>query len=166
MDAKDIGESLSLNVQPVDYPVLKKMLPKVRGFNQVDSRGEQTAIVGIRISQAEAEYEGRGDRRLTVKIIDYGSVKGLVGKATLAWMSAEIDRKSDTGYERTTKYRGYQAFEKYSKPEKEGSLSLIVEERFLVTVDGEDVDMKDIKRAMDAVNLKKLGRMRNHGVEE
>jgi hypothetical protein len=81
-------------------------------------------------------------------------------------MSAEIDKESDDGYEKTTKFRGFKAYEKYSKKGKQGSLSLIVVERFLVSVDGQGVTMKDIQKAMDAVNLKKLARMKEYGVGE
>ena len=99
-----------------------------------------------------------------MSIIDFGSVKGIAGKAMLAWLSADIDNESDDGYEKTTEYKGYKAYEKYSYEDKEGKLSIIVEERFLVNAEGTNTDMKSIKRAMSATNLKKLKKLKDFGV--
>ncbi len=167
--AKRMGESLAAQtkIQPVDYKSLKKLLPKkFRGFSLVDIQGGRNSMFGIRLTHAEAEYEGKKDGRITIKITDFGSIKGVVGRAMLAWMSAEIDNESDHGYERTVEYKGYKGFEKYDYEDKEGKLSLIVARRFLVDVDGENVSMKQIKKAMSGVNLKKLFKLRNHGLPE
>ncbi|MBN1558793.1 hypothetical protein JW998_00985 [candidate division KSB1 bacterium] len=163
----NVAQSLSAQtkIEPVDYNDLKKMLPtRFRGFKQVDVSGERTSMLGFRISQAEAEFEGKNDGRIEMSIIDFGSVKGIAGKAMLAWMSAEIDNESDDGYEKTTTYRGYKAYEKYSYDDQEGKLSVIVEERFLVNAEGTNTDMASIKRAMGAVDLKKLQKLKNFGV--
>ena len=123
-------------------------------------------MFGFRISQAEADYEGKRDGSIHISVIDFGSIKGIAGKAMVAWMSAEIDNKSDKGYERTTEYQGFKAFEKYSYQDKEGKLSVIVAERFLVDVEGERVEMKDIKKAMAGVDLKKMKKLKDFGVPE
>lgn len=154
-------------VEPVDYADLKKMLPKkFAGFKQTDDFGGRKSMFGLGISQAEATYEGRKNGHIQISIIDFGSVKGIAGKAMLAWMSAEIDNESDAGYEKTTEFKGYKAFEKYSIKDKKGKLSLIVEERFLVDVDGEGVNMSDIKKGMSGVNLNKLKSLKSFGVSK
>lgn len=163
----DVAQSLSAQtkIEPVDYDDLKKMLPsRLRGFKQIDISGERTSMLGLRLSQAEAEFEGKDDGRIEISIIDFGSVKGIAGKAMLAWMSAEIDNESDDGYEKTTDYKGYKAYEKYSQEDQQGKLSVIIEERFLVNVEGSNTDMASIKRAMSAVDLKKLKKLKDFGV--
>jgi hypothetical protein len=163
----NVAQSLSAQtkIEPVDYKDLKEMLPnRFRGFKQIDISGERTSMLGFRISQAEAEFEGKNDSRIEISVIDFGSVKGIAGKAMLAWMSAEIDNESDDGYEKTTEYKGYKAYEKYSYEDEEGKLSIIIEERFLVNVEGTNTDMKSIKRAMSGVDLKKLKKLKNFGV--
>ena len=164
---ENAAQSLSAQtkIEPVDYDDLKNMLPtRFKGFKRTDLHGERTSMFGFRISQAKAEFEGKEDSRIEVSIIDFGSVKGIAGKAMLAWMSADIDNESDDGYEKTTEYKGYKAFEKYSEKDNDGALSIIVEERFLVNVDGTSTDMKSIKRAMSDVNLKKLKKLKDYGV--
>ncbi len=148
-------------IEPVDYGKLKSMMPSsVGGYKMVDDFGGRKSMFGFRISQAEASYEDKKGNELKISIIDFGSVKGIAGKAMLAWMSSEIDNESDAGYEKTTEFKGYKAYEKYSYADKDGKLSVIVAERFLVDVSGTGIDMKDLKKAMGDVNLKKLSKMK------
>ena len=148
-------------IEPVDYNDLKKILPsKVGGYKLIDDFGGRKSMFGFRISQAEATYEDKKENQIKISIIDFGSIKGIAGKAMLAWMSAEIDNESDDGYEKTTEYKGYKAFEKYDHEDKDGKLSVIVKERFLVDVTGTGASMKEIKKGMSGVNLKKLSKMK------
>ena len=97
-------------IEPVDYKNLKKMLPgKFRGFKQVGINGERKSMFGFRISLAEAEYEGKGESHIEMSIIDFGSVKGIAGKAMLAWMSSEIDNESDHAMKKQQNTRGTRA---------------------------------------------------------
>jgi hypothetical protein len=164
---KKMGESLAAQskIQPVDYQDLKKLLPrKLRGMKQVDVQGGRNSMFGIRLTHAEAEFEGKKDAMMTVKITDFGTVKGLVGKAMLAWMSAEIDNDSDKGFERTVEHKGHKGFQKYNYNKKEGKFSIIIAKRFLVEVEGENVSMKSIIKGMNSVKLKKLAKLKNYGV--
>ncbi len=164
---KQMGESLATQtkIKPVEYQTLKKLLPgKLRGMKRVDIHGGRNSMFGIRLTHAEAEYEGRKDAQMTIKVTDFGTIKGLVAKAMLAWMSAEIDNESDSGYERTVVHKGYKGYQKYNYDDKSGKFSLIIARRFLVEVEGENVTMKAIVKAMDSVNLKKLKKLKDYGV--
>ena len=165
--AKKLGESLAAQtkIQPVDYQDLKKLLPKkLKGMKRVNLQGGRNSMFGIRLTHAEAEYESKKGAQMTIKITDFGTIKGLVGKAMLAWMSAEIDNESDDGYERTVAHKGYKGFQKYNYENKEGKFSLIIAQRFLVDVEGENVTMKSIIGGMNDVSLKKLAKLKNYGV--
>jgi len=164
---KKMGESLAsqTRIQPVDYKALKKLLPgKLRGMKRTALKGGRNSMFRIRLTHAEAEYEGRKDAQMTIKVTDFGTIKGLVGKAMLAWMSAEIDNESDSGYERTVEHKGYKGFQKYNYDDKSGKFSLIIAKRFLVEAEGDNVSMKAIVKAMDSVNLKKLRKLKDYGV--
>jgi len=164
---KKMGESLAsqTKIKPVDYKALKKLLPgKLRRMKRVDIQGGRNSMFGIRLTHAEADYEGRKDAQMTIKITDFGTVKGVVGRAMLAWMSAEIDNESDSGYERTVVHKGYKGYQKYNYENKDGKFSLIIAKRFLVEAEGENVTMKAIVKAMDSVKLKKLKKLKDYGV--
>ena len=102
---------------------------------------------------------------MTVKITDIGSMSGLAGMATYAWAATDIDRETETGYEKTSMFNGYKSHEKYDKGSKSGELSALVGGRFAVEISGNDVDMNAIKDAMTKIDLKKLESMKGQGVQ-
>ncbi len=153
-------------VETVDYKVLKDMLPAdLSGMKRTEATGEKTSAMGINISNAEGRYRNDAGNSMTVKITDIGSLSGLAGMATYAWASTDIDRETETGYEKTAMFNGYKSHEKYDKGSKSGELSALVAGRFAVEVQGYGVDMDAIKDAMSKLDLRKLDGMKNQGVQ-
>lgn len=154
-------------VETVDYKVLKDMLPAdLPGMKRSEATGEKNAAMGITIANAEGRYKNDdGSQSMHVKITDIGSVTGLAGMAMFAWASTEIDRETETGYEKTSTFNGFKSHEKYDKSSKSGELSTIVGGRFVVEVSGNGVEMNAIKDAVAKVDLKKLEGMKNVGVQ-
>jgi len=76
-----------------------------------------------------------------------------------AWANASIDSDTNEGYQKTIDYEGYKAFEEFNEKRKSGSFSVLVENRFVVTVSGRNIDMDDLKEAIEDLNVKKLARM-------
>jgi hypothetical protein len=62
-----------------------------------------------------------------------------------SWASMEVDRETDTGFERTKMYGKYKAMEQYDNQGKSGSVQVMVAGRFFVTVSGTDVGFDVIK---------------------
>ena len=77
----------------------------------------------------------------------------------------DVDRESDDGYEKTSTFGGYKSREKYNKSGKSGEMSVLVGDRFVVEVDGNNVDMNTIKTALSKVDLGKLNSMKGQGVQ-
>ena len=115
----------------------------------------QHSIYLHKISTAKGEYRDEDGQRIEVTIADAGGISmAIMGMA--AWSMAEIDRESDSEIERTTTYKGHKAFEKYNKDSRRGEKALIVKDRFVVTVNGRDIDMKDLDRALDRIDIDDL----------
>ena len=104
-------------------------------------------------------------RLAAIKITDIGSMTGLAGMAMFAWASTDIDKETETGYEKTSMFNGFKSHEKYDKSSKSGELSTIVGGRFVVEASGYGVDMEAIKDAVTKVDLKKLDSMKGVGVQ-
>jgi hypothetical protein len=124
--------------------------------------------MGMATSKAEAEYHSDGQSsRIDVSINDLGSVRGF-GMLGFNWLSLDIDKENDQGFERTLKYEGYPAYEKFERGSdwSRGEMSVFVADRFIVTVDGNGVSNDAIKDALGRVNLDLLEAMRNEGVGE
>ncbi len=153
-------------VETVDYKVLKDMLPSdLSGMKRSEATGEKNSAMGMTIANAEGRYRtDDGSSSMHIKITDIGSVTGLAGMAMFAWASTEIDRETETGYEKTGTFNGFKSHEKYDKSSKSGELSTIVGGRFVVEASGNNVSMEAIKDAVTKVDLKKLDGMKNEGV--
>ena len=153
-------------VETVDFKELKALLPEsLSGMKRTEASGEKTAAMGMQISNAEGRYSADNGGSMTVKITDIGSMTGLAGMATYAWARVEVDRESDNGYEKTSTIGGYRSHEKYDKSNKSGEISVLVGDRFVVEVDGNNVDMDTIKGALSKVDLGKLNSMKGQGVQ-
>ena len=143
----------------VDFRKLKELLPeKLAGLERTAYRGEKAGALGFNLSTASAEY-GDGNQELEATIVDFaGVVSALMGMA--AWSTVEMDREDENGYERTTKIEGYKAFEKYNSQARSGELSVLVEDRFIVTLKGRNIDEKAFRKAIEGLDMKKLARMK------
>ncbi len=154
-------------VETVDYKELKALLPEsLPGMKRTDASGEKSAAMGMQISNAEGRYRSDdGNSSMTVKITDIGSMTGLAGMAAYAWSRVDVDREGDNEYEKTSTFGGYKSHEKYNKGSKDGEISVLVGDRFVVEVDGNTVDMDAIKAALGKVDLGKLNSMKGQGVQ-
>ena len=153
-------------VETVSYQELKALLPEsLPGMKRTDATGEKSSAMGMQVSNAEGRYSSDDGSSTTIKITDIGSMTGLAGMTAYAWAKVDIDRESDNGYEKTTTFNGYKAHEKYDKPSKSGEISVLVGDRFVVEVDGRNVDMDAIKSTLGKVDLGKLNSMKGQGVQ-
>jgi hypothetical protein len=109
--------------------------------------------MGFKVSTAEARYK-EDDSSIKVTILDVAGTGALMGMA--AWTMIDMDKENENGYEKTTKYKGFKAFEKYNSKNKDGEMAVIVASRFIVTVSGNNVEMDKIKSTLDDIDLGKL----------
>lgn len=146
-------------VEAVDFRKLKELLPeKLAGMKRTKLEGEKTGMGSFKYSVAKANYE-KDDARLEVNIVDGAGFAGIV-TGMAAWSLIDVDKESDSGYERTTTIDGYKAFESYDSDRKEGQVSIIVEDRFIVNIEADRIQSdKDLRRALKDLNLRALKQM-------
>ena len=159
--AADEMEKLKGNekVEVVDHRELKALLPeKVLGMERIEYSSEKSGVAGFKISTAKASYAGE-DRVVDIAIID-GAGVGLMQMGMATWMNTEIDRENSDGYERTTTIDGMKAYEEYNSKHREGQIVVYAKERFLVSIEGEDVDADDLRDILEDLDLDDLPDMR------
>lgn len=145
-------------VEVVDFRKLKELMPeKLAGMERTTHSGEKTGAMGFKISMAEARYED-GESILRVNITDAGGV-GMAIMGLAAWSAIEIDRETESGYERTTTIEGYKSFEKYDGNSRHGELSMIIGERFIVNLEGDNVDEDVFRKAVKKLKVSELEKM-------
>ncbi|HEU0004356.1 MAG TPA: hypothetical protein VFS12_00075 [Terriglobia bacterium] len=77
-----------------------------------------------------------------ISLMDMGTLSGMAGMATVGWALAEIDKETETGYERTSTYQGYKSHEEYNRSSKDGEVTVLVADRFVVEVCGNNLPME------------------------
>lgn len=149
-------------VETVNFRELKALLPEeLNGLKRRSASGEKNNAFGINVSQAEGEYENEDNSSsIDITIVDMGSMKGFAGLAAFGWTMAEIDKETDTGYERTIEYKGCKGYEEYDTDGNYGKKEIMVAKRFMVTVDGNNVSMDAINDALDEIDIDALEEMK------
>ena len=160
--------------ESVDFRKLQDLLPKdIAGLDRTSYEGERTSIgfLGMQLSNAKAQYED-GDESMEISITDLGTLTGILKMGYTAWLQTEIDRESDRGFERTRKFRSggkeYPSFEKFEGSGDKGhcEIQVWVAERFIVSVEGRNVEMDQCEEARDEISFRQLDRMKDVGTEE
>ena len=142
----------------VDAKLLKELLPAdADGLPRKEASSEKTGAMGFQVSTANARY-GEGDSSIEVSIVDVAGTGAIMGMA--AWAMIDVDKENDSGYEKTTKYKDHKAFEKYNNDNKDGELAVLLANRFVVSVKGNNVSMDKIKATIDDIDLDKLADMK------
>lgn len=137
----------------VDFRILKDALPEqVAGMKRNSSEGQKSGFAGLTVSTAEATYED-GDRKMTINLMDTGGL-GSVIAGIASWSQIEIDKEDDKGYERTTMIDGSKAYEKFDRVNKTGSVSLISADRFVVSVNGTNIEEADLRNALSKIKVR------------
>lgn len=142
--------------ETIDPKLLKALLPEdADGLKRKEASSEKTSAMGFGVSTAKADYRDDNGQNIDVEIVDVaGMGVALMGMA--AWSMASIDKETEHGYEKTTEYQGHKAFEKYNTDSKDGEISVIVANRYIVNVRGNGVGIDKIKAVLDDVDLSKL----------
>lgn len=150
-------------VTPVDFHDLQAMLPEnVLTLEREATAGETSAAFGFTMSTAEAQYDDDEGRSLTIKITDLGSRQSLASMSIFSWAMNDFDRKTNAGYERTISYHGYRGYEK-ADPES-CVLNVLVADRFVVEVNGYQLETANLKAALALIDLGKLESMKSYGI--
>lgn len=127
--------------QPVRAGELKAMLPpNADGLRRTSARAEKTGAFGANVVQAAGQYGDGDGPRVQIQVTDLAAMGPFGALAGFGWMQAEIDSEGDHGYERTSKQGGFKTLEKYTNATRSGSITVVVGNRFVVEIEGRDID--------------------------
>jgi hypothetical protein len=146
------------DIQPVDFHELKAMLPAaLPGMQRSEASGQSGEAMGMKGSSAKAQYSDGANARISIEIVDLGSMSGLAALA--GKFDPNVEKETDTGYERTRRVDGQLVHERYDRRAKNGEVGVIVASRFSVNVEGSGVDPTALAGALKAIDLSTLEAM-------
>jgi hypothetical protein len=156
VERKAKGDTVSM-----PYADLQKLLPSsISGFSKEGNpKGESINMVGMSYSTASQVYKN-GDAEITVNIMDYNASYAAFGAATAMFATGfSVDNDEEHLGAVDLGVSGVKAWEDVKKKEKKSTIIAGVNDRFLVSAEGRNVDSDVVKEAVKAVDLGKLAGM-------
>ena len=151
------------NVEPIGIEQLKPFVPEtMAGLAKKTSKTEKTGMAGLMISTAEATYGDDSGKSIELDLSDTGGASGLMGMAS--WMNLQGEKEDQYGSEKTSKVNGRLVNEKVSKSGGSNEISVVVGDRFVVSVKGRGLSIDEVRKAVASIDLAKLEAMKNVGV--
>lgn len=140
---------------PVDHRKLKEWLPaELGGLKRTGANSSRTKMGEMTMVTADASY-GEGEQTISVNVQDHGGQPEVLGMLAI-WQNMEIDNETDTGYEKTTTIEGFPAMEKHDTEGNYGEVTVLVADRFIVTVQSNGLEKDAFQKMHANLNLKKL----------
>ena len=143
--------------KPVGAGELKAMLPaETDGLRRTNARGEKTGAFGANVVTATGEYGDGEGPRVQIKITDLAAMGPFGALAGFGWMQSEVESEGDHGYERTSTQGGFKTLEKYTNATRSGTITVVIGNRFIVEVEGRDIDPTRLQACARAFDFSAL----------
>jgi hypothetical protein len=124
-------------VETLTFQVLETALPNVSGWEMGKPRGERTTAP-FPFSKTETSYKN-GDQSVRVTITDAAGAAMLLMPVRMM-VATGYSKETSDGYEKATTVGGQPAVEKWQPERKDGELTILANDRFVVEVRGRDID--------------------------
>lgn len=140
---------------PVNF---KKLVPYVNpplpGWKlQGKPTGTTVKSSYMKMSQAEARFTS-GDKSLRLAIVD-SSIAAMASLGMGVLKGIEVETSEEVT--KSVKVQDYPAIETYKPQDKEGKLTIVVADRFVVTLEGEGIEnIQELEDIAQHLELKKL----------
>lgn len=152
------GDAEVKPVEPVSFRELQTVMPSVAGWEKGSPTGEKMSLP-FAFSQASITYT-KGDAQIEQKIMDSGFNQLLFTPFTM-FMAAGYEKETQDGYEKSVNIAGNPGWERWDKTGRSGELNVVVGKRFLVQVEGHDLDdTKPLHAVLQQTDLSKLASLK------
>ena len=139
--------------EPVSFKALEEFLPEIAGWEREKPEGE-SMTAPMKFSKTGTAYT-KDDARIRVEIVDTAMARMMTLPYQMFMMSGYA-KESSSGYEKATPLAGNPGWEKWDSESKHVEIGAIVGQRFLVTLDGNDTDVKTVKELAAKIDFGKL----------
>jgi hypothetical protein len=123
-------------IEPMTFQALETALPDLSGWKMAKPEGERMTSP-IPFSKTETDYQN-GEERVEVSITDTAAAMMLLMPVRMM-VATGYSRETSNGYEKAVSVNGMPAVEKWSSANKDGELTVLVNDRFIVQFDGRNV---------------------------
>jgi hypothetical protein len=140
---------------PVSFRELQPLLPEISGWERGEPSGEMMTAP-VKFAEAKAEYT-KGDAQLEVKIVDT-AMSAMLTLPYQMLMATGYAKESSTGFEKATMFGSNPGWLKWDNESKHAEGGLIVNRRFMVSIEANNVEnAKIVEETIAKIDLGKLG---------
>ena len=145
----------------VDFAKLLPLLPNPPAEWKADkAEGSTDDIGGTKITSVHRDYQkGEGDTAPTtsISILDSAANPDYVASTTAAW---NMSTETAEGYTKTLTIEGMPGFETFENEGKHGTLWLMVAKRYVLTIETQGQEAKDLQEWLKRIDVKKLAEIK------
>ena len=145
----------------VDFSKLLPMLPDPpAGWTADKAEGTTEDAGGTKITTAHRDYKkGDGDTSPTtsISILDCAANPDYVASTTAAWT---MSTSTAEGYTKPLTIEGMPGFETFENEGKKGTLWLVVAKRYVLSIETQSQEAKDLQEWLKRVDVKKLAEVK------
>jgi len=145
----------------VDFSKLIPILPEgPAGWTADKAEGSTDDIGGTKITSVHRDYKkGEGDAAPTtsISILDSAANPDYVSSTTAAW---SMSTSTPEGYTKTLTIEGMPGFETFENEGKHGTLWLMVAKRYVLTIETQNQESKDLQEWLKRIDVKKLAEVK------
>lgn len=159
--AQEMATSISDDHEPqpaVHFKVLINYLPD--GFGDLERgepRGEKASMGNWAYSSAEVTFTGMDNSSVHVEIHDYAYISMLYATFNMVFKMG-FEEESSEGFKRTTEIAGYPAIEEWREESQRGEATILVGERFIVTVTSRNLPHDMPRQIIETMDLSGLAK--------
>ena len=161
--AEDMNKAMTGDQKPVPavpFKSLEEVLPASFMNMKTEGPSGETATYGEwNYSSAKINFEGDNGIHADIEVLDYAHI-GLLYAPFQMLFNMKFSREDSKGYEKSTKYGNYPAYEKWESAEKHMEITVLVGERFVVNVKSTGLDGSAAKDLLSKIDLNKLAGMK------
>jgi hypothetical protein len=145
----------------VDFSKLIPFLPEAPAAWTADkAEGSTDDIGGTKITSVHRDYKkGEGETAPTtsISILDSAANPDYVASTTAAW---SMSTSTPEGYTKTLTIEGMPGFETFENEGKHGTLWLMVAKRYVLTIETQNQEAKDLQDWLKRIDVKKLAEVK------
>jgi hypothetical protein len=148
------GDPNAKPVDPVSFRDLQTVFPDLAGWEKGKPTGERMSTP-VNFSEASVKYR-KGEAQLELKVTD-SALNQLFIAPIAMFLTTGYEKETENGYEKSVAVGEFPGWEKWNTAGKDGELNAIVNRRFIVQIEGRNIDgPKVMHTLMSDVNLKNL----------
>ncbi|MEM9509822.1 MAG: hypothetical protein AAGA16_19430 [Cyanobacteria bacterium P01_E01_bin.35] len=140
-------------VPPVSFKELINFLPQPPAeWSAEKPQGQTNSFGNYSISQVNQTYT-QGDKQIEISIFDWAFNSALY---TPFLLTTEFSQESTEGYNKGLKIDGIPGREEYTYANQQGSLNLLVNSRFLVQIEGSNIEDLELRKWWQRIDYQSL----------